>query len=119
MTHELMLPEHLFFLWFFLLLVVLVWIYPAVALQTIARRTNTDGAWLAWIPIINIVLMLNIGKKPLWWIVFFVIPMVNIVMTVLVWMAIAEVRAKPTWWGILMIVPLANLLALGYLAWSN
>ena len=95
------------------------YIYISLALQTIAKKTNTANDWLAWIPIVNIILMLNIAKKPLWWIILFFIPLVNIVIAIMIWMAIAEARNKPSWWGILMIVPLVNLIVPGYLAWAD
>jgi uncharacterized membrane protein len=107
------------FLMVFLLFAVAAYIYFALALQTIAKKTNTENPWLAWIPIVNIVLMLNIAKKPVWWIILCFIPLVNIVIMVIVWMAIAEARGKPNWWGILMIVPLLNLIVPGYLAWAD
>jgi len=96
-----------------------VYVYMALALQTIAQKTNTENGWLAWIPIANIILMLTIAKKPIWWIVLFLIPLVSIVMAILVWMAIAEERNKPSWWGIMVIVPVMNLIMPGYLAWSD
>jgi hypothetical protein len=95
------------------------YIYMALALQTIATKTGTPNAWLAWIPIANLILMLTVAKKPLWWIVLFLIPIANIVIVILVWMAVAQARGKPDWWGILMIVPLVNLAVPGYLAWSD
>jgi hypothetical protein len=95
------------------------YIYVSLALQTIATKTATANGWLAWIPIVNLFLMLNIAKKPLWWFVLFLIPLVNIVMAVIVWMGVAEARRKPSWWGILAIVPVANLVVPGYLAWSD
>jgi hypothetical protein len=95
------------------------YVYYALALQAIATKTNTENAWFAWIPILNIILMLNVAKKPIWWILLFLIPLVNIVFIVIVWMAIAEARNKPNWWGILTIVPVANLIVPGYLAWSD
>lgn len=95
------------------------YIYMALALQTIATKTSTANGWLAWVPIANIVLMLNIAKKPLWWILLFLIPLVNIVIAIMVWMAVAEARHKPNWWGILTIVPLVNVIVPGYLAWSE
>jgi hypothetical protein len=104
----------------FMFVVFLVgYVYMGLALQTIAKKTNTPNAWLAWIPIANIILMLNIGKKPLWWIILFFIPLVNLVMIVLTFMAIAEAVKKPNWWGILMIVPVVNLIVPGYLAWAD
>jgi len=96
-----------------------VYIYMALALQTIAVKTNTANAWLAWVPIANAILMLQIAKKPLWWIILFAIPIVNIVIVIMVWMGVAEARQKPNWWGILAIVPLVNMVVPGYLACSD
>jgi hypothetical protein len=95
------------------------YIYMALALQTIAVKTNTANPWLAWVPIANAILMLQIAKKPLWWIILFAIPIVNIVIVIMVWMGVAEARQKPNWWGILAIVPLVNMVVPGYLAWSD
>jgi Family of unknown function (DUF5684) len=104
---------------FVLVCLAVGYVYVSVALQTIAQKTNTANGWLAWIPIANIVLMLNVAKKPIWWIILFLIPVVNLVMAILVWSGVAEARGKPNWWGILIIVPVVNLLVPGYLAWSD
>jgi hypothetical protein len=106
-------------LFFLLAFFAVFYVYFALALQTIAKKTNTENPWLAWIPIANIVLMLNIAKKPLWWIILFLIPLVSLVMAIIVWMAIAEARNKPNWWGILLIVPVVGLIVPGYLAWAD
>jgi hypothetical protein len=103
----------------FFLIAAAFYVYVALALMTIAKKTNTPNAWLAWIPIINVILMLNIAKKPLWWFILCLIPLVNIVIFIILWMAIAEARGKPSWWGILIIIPLVNLIVPGYLAWSD
>jgi uncharacterized protein DUF5684 len=104
---------------FFLIFALAGYVYMSLALQAIAQKTNTENAWWAWVPIINIVLMLNIAKKPLWWIILMLIPIVNIIIIVIVWMAIAEARGKPSWWGILIIIPVANIIVPGYLAWAD
>jgi len=95
------------------------YIYVSLALQTIANKTGTINAWLAWIPIANIFLMLNIAKKPMLWFVLCLIPLVNLVMIVMIWMGVAEARHKPSWWGIMTIVPLVNIVVPGYLAWAD
>jgi hypothetical protein len=107
-----------FMLVFFVVLIA-AYVYFALALQAIAKRTNTENDWWAWIPILQIILMLNIAQKPVWWIILFFIPLVGIVFMIIVWMAIAEAVKKPNWWGILMIVPIANLIVPGYLAWAE
>jgi hypothetical protein len=103
---------------FFLFLAVL-YVYMSLALMTIATKTNTQNGWLAWIPIANLFLMLNIAQKPAWWFILFLIPLVNIVIFIIIWMAIAEARHKPNWWGILMIVPVVGIVVPAYLAWSD
>ncbi len=96
------------------------YVYMALALQTIAKKLGaTDKSWWAWIPIMNVLLMLELANKELWWLVLLFIPIVNIVISVIVWMAIAEARGKPSWWGIMMIVPVMNIIAPGYIAWSE
>jgi len=107
------------FMAFVLLFALAMYIYVSLALMTIAQKTNTENGWFAWIPILNIILMLNIARKPIWWIILFLIPLVNIVMAIVVWMGVAEARNKPNWWGVLMIVPVANVVVPGYLAWSD
>jgi len=107
------------FMMFFLVFALAMYVYVALALSTIAQKTNTENGWLAWIPIANIILMLNIARKPVWWIVLCLIPLVNIVIFIILWMAIAEARNKPSWWGVLMIVPIVSLIVPGYLAWSD
>jgi hypothetical protein len=96
-----------------------IYVYIALAVQTIAEKTNTENPWLAWIPIANFILLLNIARKPIWWIVLLLIPLVNIIIIVMIWMAVAEARNKPSWWGILMIVPGVSIIVPGYLAWAE
>lgn len=96
-----------------------LYVYMALALQTIATKTNTENPWLAWIPVVNLVLLLNIAKKPIWWFILFLIPLVGVVVAIIVWMGVAEARGKPNWWGVLLIIPLVGLIVPGYLAWSD
>jgi hypothetical protein len=104
---------------FFAVIAIGIYVYFALALQTIAKKTNTPDDWWAWVPILNAILMLNIAKKPVWWIILFLVPFVNLVIIIITFMAIAEARNKPSWWGILMIVPVVSLIVPGYLAWAD
>lgn len=103
--------------------VLIVWAviyaYMAFSLMTIANKTGTENGWFAWIPILNVILMLQIASKPLWWIILMFIPFVNIVIIIMTWMAIAEARGFPSWWGVLFIVPFVNLIVPGYLAFAE
>jgi len=102
-----------------ILIVAAIYVYMAICLMKIAKKTDTPNRWFAWIPILNLVLMIQVAKKPMWWIIMLFIPLVNIVFSVLLWMGVAEAVKKPNWIGILMIVPVANLIVPGYLAFSS
>ena len=97
---------------------ILLYLWFALCLYTIANKTRTPNPQLAWIPIANFYLMCKIAGKPGWWTVLFFIPLVNIVTLIIVWMAIAKARHQPAWIGILMIIPVANIIIPGVLAFS-
>ena len=95
------------------------YIFFALALIFIAKKTKTSDSWMAWVPILNLYFMCKLAGKSGLWIIFLLIPFINIVGIVLIWAAIAERLGKPTWWGILMLVPIANLVVIAILAFSG
>lgn len=102
-----------------ILIFLIVYIYYSVCLMFIAKKTNTGNAWLAWIPIVNIFLVLKIAKKPAWWIFLLLIPLVNIVLGIIIWMEIAKARNKPDWLGVLIVIPVVGFFIPLYLAFSD
>ncbi|MHB1390195.1 MAG: DUF5684 domain-containing protein [Thermoleophilia bacterium] len=103
----------------FLLLSLAIYVYYAVSLMTIANKTGTPNAWMAWVPILNVYLMCLVAGKPGWWLILFLIPIVNLIVAIILWIAIAEARGFPSWWGILLIVPVVNVIVPGYLAFAE
>ncbi len=111
---------------FFLLLFVAVYVYMALALMTIAKRTKTENAWLAWIPIANFYLMTQIAGVSglvtlvlLAGIIPFIGPLVIAGVVAWLWWKIAEERRRPGYWGILMLIPIVNFVLVGILAWGK
>ena len=101
------------------LIVVAIYIYVAYSIMVIANRTNTENSWFAWVPILNLYLLCKIADKPGWWLILFLILLVNIVISIIVWMRIAEKMGKPSWLGILWVIPPLGLIVVGYLAFSD
>jgi len=60
--------------------------------------------WAAIIPIYNVVVLLRIAGKPLWWIVLLIIPLVNIIVWIIVSVAIANNFGRGTLFGIGLLV---------------
>lgn len=59
-----------------------------------------EPGWAAIIPIYNIIVLLKIAGKPAWWIILFIIPIVNFVMVFLVAISLAHNFGKSTGFGI-------------------
>ncbi len=96
--------------------------YAVVAWSTmvIARKTGfAENAWWGWIPILNVVLLLQIAGRPLWWLILFLIPCVNLVICAIMLMDVATKRGKPAFLGILGIIPCVQLVVFPYIAFSD
>ena len=56
--------------------------------------------WAAIIPIYNLIVLLQVAGKPLWWFFLFLIPIVNLDMLILVSIAVAEKFGKGAGFGV-------------------
>ena len=111
---------------FVLFIGLIIYIYCSICLQFIAKKTNSEPAWLAWIPIANYFLMCKIAKVSYWWLLILLgafIPYVGAIsitaFMIFLWYKIAISVNKPGWMGVLTIIPLVNLVIMGYLAFSK
>ncbi len=98
---------------------LLFYAYFCAMLMLIAKRAGVPNPWMAWVPVLNFVLMCRIARRPDWWIVLALVPLVNFVVIVVLWMDIAKVLGKPGWIGLLFIVPVVGLAVPAYLAFSG
>jgi len=112
--------------WIFALVFIAIYVYSALALMFIAKRTNTKYPWLAWIPVANIYLMTQIGGLSGWFTLLIfasIIPWVGGVLILAVttwfWWKISQARGKPGWWALIMIIPIVNFVVMGILAWGE
>lgn len=71
--------------------------------------------WACLIPIYNLYILLKIAGKPGWWIVLYLIPIVNFVITIIVSIAVANSFGKSALFGIgLAFLPFIFYLILGF-----
>ncbi len=126
---------------------VISYLFFAIMLFLIAKKTGTNLPWLAFIPIANVILMINIARKPIWWLVLLFLPLVAmalplleamistggilpavlgiifllaaVVAWLLVNLGIVRARGKSAIWGVLLFIPCTNPIALAYLGLSK
>jgi ABC-type Na+ efflux pump permease subunit len=103
----------------FVVIGLLLYLFVGYCLMQIANKTNTPNGWFGFIPILNYVLLLQIAKKPVWWIILFFIPFVNLIILIIVMVGVCQARGKSGWLVLGLCIPLVNLGVLGYLAFAD
>ena len=98
----------------------LVWLVIAVvmiaALWKIFVKAGEPG-WAAIIPIYNAIVILKIVGRPMWWIILFLIPFVNLIMFFIVAFDLAKVFGKGAGFALGMIF--LGPIFYPILAWSD
>ena len=75
-----------------------------------------EAGWKFLIPIYNIIVLLKIIDKPVWWIILLLIPLVNIVIIFMISISLAKAFGKGTGFGVGLVflaIIFAPLLAFG------
>ncbi|NCP72024.1 hypothetical protein GW835_01360 [archaeon] len=112
---------------------VALYIYTALAFQTIGKKLKYKKAWLAWIPIANYAMILELGGFH-WALIFLLlVPVLGwaavMVLALISMWRIFEKRKYPGWLAlvpILAIIPIVNifvgiayLVIIGLVAWKD
>ncbi len=83
--------------WLAVLLIILI------SMWKIFEKAGKPG-WAAIIPIYNVIVMLEIAGKPLWWFILMLIPIVNFVVLIIVLIAFARNFGKGVGFAIGMLL---------------
>ena len=83
----------------YLVFIVILIAFMIVCRWKIYSKAGKPG-WACIIPIYNIIVLLDIVKKPVWWIVLLLIPFVNLVIFIIITINLAKVFGKSTGFGL-------------------
>jgi hypothetical protein len=99
------------------------YIYCALTIMKIAQRLNHENPWFAWIPILNMVLLFQLGEQNPVLLLLLLIPGIGAlvvgVLSIIALMKICEKRGYDKMLGLLSLIPVANYVLLGILAWGK
>ncbi len=102
---------------FTLLLALLAYIAYALPLYIIAKKSEEENAWLAFVPLVNFWLMCQMADLSLLWLLFAIlIPGGFFLFQIVVWWRLAENTNKSGFWGVLMVIPYVSFFVGYYLA---
>jgi hypothetical protein len=74
--------------------------------------------WAVIIPIYNIIVFLEIVKRPIWWIILLIIPLVGLVVAIILIFDLLKAYGRPGWHFILLLIPIVNIIYYAYLGFS-
>lgn len=95
------------------------YIYSSLAYMTIAKKLNHPKPWFAWIPILRAVQRFQLAGMSGWFILLLLVPIANLVISILALMNTSERRGYDKLLGLLALIPIGNLVLIGILAWSE
>ena len=112
---------------FILLILIGLYIYSSLAFYNIGKKLKYKKSWLAWIPIVNMSMFLQLGGFHWAWIFLILIPIVGwialFVLMVISFWRIFERRKYPGWFSLSLIIPKVGiilfLVAIGFAAWGK
>ena len=87
---------------FFIILAIVFAVFMIVAEWKLFSKANQPG-WAIFIPIYNILVLLKVAKMSMWNILLLLIPIVNIVITFMVYINIAKNYGKDAGFGVGMV----------------
>ena len=107
--------------------ILAIYAYFSLAWMTIAREMKHKYSWLAWIPVANIAMILQLGGFHWAWVFLILIPIAGwlalLVMIIMATWKIFEKRRYPGWFSLSMIIPqiggVLYLIAIGFVAWKK
>ncbi len=103
----------------FIILEIALYIYFCLCMFLIAKKIDVPAPWIAWIPIIQIWTIVSSAGKPWWWTLLLLVPIVNIIVAIYLWVCITENLGRNKWLGLLMLAPIVNFVFIGILAFSK
>jgi len=107
--------------------ILAIYVYISLAWSIIAKSLKYKNQWLAWIPIANISMVLQLAGFHWAWVFLILIPIAGwlallILITVSTW-KIFEKKKYPGWFSLSIIIPqigfVLYMIAIGFVAWKK
>ena len=95
------------------------YLFFCYCLKLICEKTGFAAGLLIWIPFLQLIPLLRAAGMSGWWVVGFLIPVVNLIAQIVWCFKIVQKRGKNALVAIALLLPGTNLLAILYLAFSS
>ncbi len=96
-----------------------VYIFFSYCAKLICEKSGKQPGVLIWIPIVQLIPLMEVAGMATWMIVLALIPLANIVFIVLLGLGLCKARKKNPALVVLLFLPCLNFVFLPYLAFSE
>ena len=104
---------------FVLLIALVFYVFYCFCAKRICEKCGVNPGVLIWIPIAQLFPLLQVAKMPIWMIILFLVPLINLIVAIMMWVKICQARGKSGWRVILLCIPIVNIIFIPYLAFSE
>jgi hypothetical protein len=84
---------------FMIIVYLAIVVFIIASVWKVFEKAGKPG-WAAIIPIYNVIVLLEIAKRPVWWLVLLLIPLVNLVIPFIVHIDLAKQFGKSAGFGV-------------------
>ncbi len=81
---------------------LLIYVFYGFVLGKVFEKAGKP-LWAGFVPIYNLVVLLEIVGRPMWWVILLLIPFVNFIIAIILCLDLAKSYGKDTMWGILTV----------------
>lgn len=78
---------------------LIVMVVALAGLWKVFAKAGEPG-WACIVPIYNMIVLLNVAGRPVWWFILMFVPIVNFIVLLVVWIDIAKRFGKGTGFGL-------------------
>ncbi len=91
------------------------YVFSALALQKIGKELNYKNTWFAWVPLLNMVMLMELGDQK-WWLLL--IPIVNTIFLIVATMKLTKKRGYDEVLGLIILTGIGAYILYYLLAWK-
>lgn len=91
------------------------YVFSALALQKIGKELNYKNTWFAWVPFLNMVMLMELGDQK-WWLLL--IPVVNTIFLIVATMKLTKKRGYDEVLGLIILTGIGAYILYYLLAWK-
>ena len=98
---------------------VMSFIWNAICLRRIAKKSRTEPSWLAWVPFGQLYLIFKLARTSGWYMPFVLVPFFGSLLCLAVWTRVPKCLGIVGAQRLLMIVPIVSDIYIGWLAFRQ